>query len=85
MRKGAGMKWTKKREHFSSSYELHGRRNGYKATVSYNSFYNYYYFLIKNGDRVYNSLWDEKSYTNEEECKRECENFCNKDVLKERE
>mgnify|MGYP003301061588 CR=1 FL=1 len=40
------MKWNKERERFSFAYELHGRRNGYKATVSYNSLCNYYYFLI---------------------------------------
>ena len=79
------MKWTKKEQHFSLSYDLHGRRNGYKATVSYDSWYKHYYFQLEKGDRAYNSLWDMKSYTNEEECKRDCENFCNKDGLKEQE
>lgn len=76
------MRWTKKTETFSLSYQLTGRKNGYKATVSYNDHHKHFYFLADKGDKVYNSLWDKKPYTNEEECKKACEEFCEKDMLK---
>lgn len=76
------MRWTIKTERFSLSYQLTGRKNGYKATIRYDDYYKLFYFLVYKGNKKYSSLWDKKSYTNEEECKKACEEFCEKDMLK---
>lgn len=70
------MKWSKpKRDAFSSSYDILGRKKGYKASVRYNDYYNLFYFITKKNDKVYNSCYDKKEYKTEEEARIACEKW----------
>ena len=71
------MKWSKpKRDAFSQSYDILGRKKGYKASVRYNDYYNLFYFITKKNDKVYNSCYDKKEkadYVLEKDC---IKNYC---------
>ena len=71
------MKWSEpKKEPFTNgSYRITARKNGFKATVAYVGYGEYFYFLTENGDRTFNSLWEKKAYKTEETCKDACEKW----------
>lgn len=72
------MKWTtKKYDKFSNSYSCTGRKKKCKCTVNYNSVHKNYYFLIEYDGKTFNSLWENLSFSTEEECKNACEEYVN--------
>ncbi len=70
------MKWSsRKQERFHKDYYFTARKSGYKATVTYNDYSKSFYFVVSNGEKHHNSLWDKKAYKTEEDCKTACEKW----------
>jgi hypothetical protein len=75
------MKWSKpKRDRYSQSYRINARKNGYKAEVVYNDYYEVFYYLTEKDNVSYNSMWDRLSYKTEEECRIACEKWIDEKV-----
>lgn len=71
------MKWIKKSEEHSRSYRLYGRKNNNIMIIEYNSYYNYFNFIILKKNKIYyDSLWDNNHYNSEDKCKEACEKYC---------
>ena len=73
------MKWVRKNERYTNSYDLVARYCNHKLKVSYTSYHNYFYFLIDfpNGES-YNSLWERLSFQTEQECIDACIKYIDK-------
>ena len=69
-------------ERWSLSYKRTGRKKGYKAEVTYNSFYNRFYFMLEKEDYIFNSLWKNMEYVTEQECIDTCEKYID-DLVKD--
>lgn len=79
------MRWSKpKRERYSSSYNITGRKKNYLAEVSYSEPHDCYYFIVRRAnldinvfaeETFYNSFADKKVYKTEEDCRVACERW----------
>ena len=71
------MKWSKPKMLSLSvkSYTITARRNGFKAKVTYNGYYDRYYFITEKEGKIYNSAWDNLNFKTEKECIDACEKW----------
>jgi hypothetical protein len=67
------MRWTYKKDSYLDSHHLVARHKGYKLNIEYSDTYKVFYFLTEDKDEnTFNSLWEQKAYKTEEECKQAC-------------
>ena len=69
------MKLSRKKNLDRNGYERTGRKKGYKVTISYSDFRDYFYFTIEKGDEFHNSIWADLTFDTEEECITACEKY----------